>query len=135
MRPHAGGVEALLASIDRQRAAGYRLAGSFETDQPDNRGSRDAAAVAGFRLGECLSWGKYLYVEDLVTRPEARGRGHAAALLSWLELQAREHGCEQLHLDSDVGPDRADAHRFYLKHRFRISSHHFARPVDIVLVD
>ena len=81
-------------------------------------------AVAGFRLIEMLAWGKGLYVDDLVTDSSQRSRGYGEALMRWLIDHARQHGCEELHLDSGV--QRFDAHRFYLAQRMKISSHHFA---------
>jgi GNAT superfamily N-acetyltransferase len=101
-----------------QRPEGYRLLGSFEDD------GDDAAGVAGFRTGHNLVWGYFIYVDDLVTRAAFRGRGHADALMSWLFKEAKELGCDQLHLDSAT--HRHDAHRFYLKHRLNISSFHFS---------
>jgi len=47
--------------------------------------------------------------------------------MAWLVEEARGQGCGQLHLDSGVGSERADAHRFYFRHRLRIRSYHFAR--------
>jgi GNAT superfamily N-acetyltransferase len=123
LRPHRAPAETLAALADRQRAAGYRLVGSFEP------GEDDAAAVAGFRLQENLAWGFHLYVDDLVTRADRRGRGHGGALMRWLAVEACRAGCEQLHLDSGVGADREDAHRLYFNAGLRISSYHFQRPV------
>ena len=121
LRPDIGTPWALAERVERQRAAGYRLVASFEP------GVDDAAAVAGFRLAEGLAWGRHVYVDDLVTRAALRGRGHADAVMAWVADEARRLGCEQLHLDSGVGPDRADAHRFYFRHGMRIVSYHFAR--------
>ena len=83
--------------------------------------------MAGFRIGESLAWGHHVYVDDLVTRAALRGRGHADAVMAWVAEEARARGCRQLHLDSGVGPERADAHRFYFRHGLVISSYHFAR--------
>jgi GNAT superfamily N-acetyltransferase len=69
-------------------------------------------------------------VDDLSTLPPARRRGHAQALLDWLAAEARRLGCDELHLDSGVGPDRAHAHRLYLNAGLRITSHHFARRLN-----
>jgi GNAT superfamily N-acetyltransferase len=80
-------------------------------------------AVAGYRVSECLAWGKFLYVDDLVTGPEFRSKGYGDALLTWLIEQAREQDCDQFHLDSGV--QRFGAHRFYLRNRMEITSHHF----------
>jgi len=106
-----------------QRPEGYRLAAAFD------EGEERAAAVAGFRLGHNIAWGHFLYVDDLSTRPEARRRGHGRALLDWLLEEAARQGCDQLHLDSGVGLERADAHRLYLNAGMVISAHHFARLV------
>lgn len=103
-----------------QRAEGYRLVGVFE------EGESEAAAMAGFRIGHSIAWGHYLYVDDLSTLPDARRRGHGRALLDWLLEEAARLGCDQLHLDSGVGLDRADAHRLYLNAGMVIASHHFA---------
>jgi GNAT superfamily N-acetyltransferase len=107
-----------------QRPEGYRLAGAFEDGKEE-----EAVAAAGFRVGHSLAWGTYLYVDDLSTLPSARRRGHGRALLDWLLEEAGRLGCDQLHLDSGVGLDRADAHRLYMNAGLVISAHHFARLV------
>ncbi len=109
---------------DVQRAEGYRLVGAFEEGEPQ------AVAIAGFRTGHNLAWGHYLYVDDLSTLPEARRRGHGKALLSWLLGESKRLSCDQLHLDSGVGLDRADAHRLYLNAGLVIACHHFARSIE-----
>ena len=98
-----------------QQQEGYRLALLSE----DSR----VRAVAGYRLGENLAWGRFLYVDDLVTDDSQRSSGHGAGLLAWLRETASEAGCDELHLDSGV--QRFDAHRFYLRHGMKIASHHF----------
>lgn len=104
-----------------QRPEGYRLVGAFE------EGEASACAVAGFRTCHSLAWGHYLYVDDLSTLPDSRRRGHARELLDWLLAEAGRLGCDQIHLDSGVGVDRADAHRLYMSAGLVISAHHFAR--------
>lgn len=84
----------------------------------------EVQSVAGFRMGECLAWGRFMYVDDLVSRENARSTGCGGKLLHWLIAHAREHGCAQFHLDSGV--QRFAAHRFYLTHRMEITGHHFA---------
>jgi GNAT superfamily N-acetyltransferase len=103
-----------------QRGEGHRLVASFR------EGSEPAAAVAGFRVGNSLSWGFYLCVDDLSTSPGHRGRGHARGLLEWLLAEARRLGCDQFHLDSGCGADRFDAHRLYYNNTLAITAHHFA---------
>jgi GNAT superfamily N-acetyltransferase len=121
LRPRYETPEAIAARIDEQRPTGYRVAASFEP------GDAEAATVAGFRIGTNLAWGRHVYVDDLVTRATHRGRGHADAVMAWVEEEARRNGCGQLHLDSGLGPDRADAHRLYFRHGLTIVSHHFAK--------
>ncbi len=105
----------LVARVLRQQAGGYRLAMLVDAGR--------VAAVAGYRLGENLAWGRHLYVDDLVTDAALRSRGHGGRLLDWLVRAAEEAGCAELHLDSGV--QRFAAHRFYLAGRMEITSHHF----------
>jgi GNAT superfamily N-acetyltransferase len=121
LRPYAGSVSDFVERVNRrQRPEGYRLSAAFE------QGEDQAVAIAGFRTGHFLAWGFTLYVDDLSTRAAFRGRGHGGALMDWLEHEARRLGCDQLHLDSGVGPERQTAHRLYLNKRMRTSSYHFA---------
>lgn len=114
LRPHLVRAS-FVAQVRRQQEAGYELAYLLERDR--------VVAVAGYRLGESIAWGRFLYVDDLVTDAAVRSAGHGQALFDWLEQRARAAGCAQLHLDSGV--QRHDAHRFYLRNRMAISSHHF----------
>ena len=121
LRPHLGDAEAVARRAEEQRAEGYRLAAVIPG------GAVEAPAVAGFRIARNLAWGRHLYVDDLSTLPEARGRGYGAALMEWLFERARAEDCAELHLDSGVGPDRESAHRLYFGSRLRIASYHFVR--------
>lgn len=123
LRPHLPeDDEAVVARIDRlQRGQGYRLLAVLP------EGGGPALAVAGIRQLSNLAWGDVLYVDDLVTREAARGRGLAAALLIAIDDEAHRLRLRAVHLDSGHGVDRADAHRTYLRHGYRISSHHFSR--------
>jgi GNAT superfamily N-acetyltransferase len=123
LRTHYADRAAFVARVDEvQRPEGYRLAGAFE------EGAAAAVAVAGFRVTHNLAWGeRFLYVDDLSTLARARGRGHGRALLHWLVDEAVRCGCDQLHLDSGVGPEREDAHRLYFNAGLRITAYHFAK--------
>jgi GNAT superfamily N-acetyltransferase len=114
LRPHVA-EDAFVERVRSQERQGYRLAYLNDAAHP--------AAVAGFRILENLAWGRFLYVDDLVTRSDARSCGHGARLLRWLHRLARSEGCRELHLDSGV--QRADAHRFYVREGMRLSSYHF----------
>jgi GNAT superfamily N-acetyltransferase len=122
LRTHVPDEAEFVRLVDEvQRPQGYRLVGAFDAEEPS------AAAVAGFRTGDNLAWSHFLYVDDLATRPEFRRRGLGTALLVWLAREAARLGCEELHLDSGVQLERADAHRLYLNSGLVISAHHFAR--------
>jgi len=111
--------EQFLSRVRSQEGAGYRLAYIHETT--------GVVAVAGFRIGENLAWGRFLYVDDLVTLPGRRSRGHGAKLLSWLKELAEKEGCEQLHLDSGI--QRKEAHRFYEREGMTMASFHFVEKI------
>lgn len=106
----------LIARMREQMQQGYRVAW-VEADG-------EVLCVAGFVVGLKLAWGRHVYVDDLVTAARRRSAGAGAAMIAWLKTYARELGCRELHLDSGV--QRFAAHRFYLRERFNIESHHFS---------
>ena len=115
LRTHVHNAERFVERVQRQQKGGYLLA--FLESEGEVR------AVAGYRYLESLFSGKFLYVDDLVTRAADRSLGFGGQLFDWLIEQAREQGCENLELDSGV--QRFDAHRFYLVKGMQISAHHF----------
>ncbi len=107
--------DTLIAQIKEQQKDGYRIAYA--------ESGGEVLCVAGFVFGTKLSWGKSIYIDDLVTAEQHRSTGAGAALIEWIKTYARESGCQQLHLDSGV--HRFGAHKFYLRHGFNIEAHHF----------
>src|SRR5689334_859706 len=93
LRPHLTSEDVFVAAVRTQREEGYRLVASLDA-------SGQVAAVAGFRHLTNLYAGSHLYIDDLSTLPSARRRGHAGALLSWVDDEARRLGCTGVHLDS-----------------------------------
>ncbi len=121
LRSHLADEGEFVRRVDeRQRPQGYRLVAVVEDDGA-------VSAVAGFRVLEMLAYGRILYIDDLSTLPSARRRGHGRALLEWCAGEAAREDCVALQLDSNVGPERQDAHRLYFNSGMRISSYHFAR--------
>ncbi|MDX6380599.1 MAG: hypothetical protein QOI57_1623 [Rubrobacteraceae bacterium] len=106
-----------LETIRRMRRSGYRLAAAAAEDGK-------VRCVAGYRIVEFLAYGKFLYVDDLVSVEDTRSEGHGKRMLDWLADVAREEGCESLQLDSGV--QRHRAHRFYFREGMKISSYHFS---------
>lgn len=115
LRTHIAKEQRFVERVLRQQKEGYQLA-FLESEG-------EVCVVAGYRFLESLFSGKFLYVDDLVTRQSDRARGFGGELLDWLINQARKRGCENLELDSGV--QRFDAHRFYFLKRMSISSYHF----------
>lgn len=87
--------------------------------------NNEAAAISVFETGYNLFRGKYIYIDDLSTLPEYRGKGYAGQLLDWIFDYAKQHQIDEVHLDSGVSEARTDAHRLYLNKRFQIASLHF----------
>lgn len=119
LRPHLKEEEAFVQQVQRQMREGYHLVYLQEDGT--------VKAVAGYRSLEFLAWGKVLYIDDLITDVEARKSGFGGILLKWLTEEAKKLNCNQIHLDS--GYQRHEAHRLYLKHGFKIYTHHFAKDV------
>ncbi|HXT09289.1 MAG TPA: hypothetical protein VN715_20420 [Roseiarcus sp.] len=66
LRPHLASEDEFVTRWRRQTATSYRLLVLSEDGRP--------AALAGFRVQENLVHGRFLYVDDLVTRADRRGR-------------------------------------------------------------
>ncbi|HSS20032.1 MAG TPA: GNAT family N-acetyltransferase [Pyrinomonadaceae bacterium] len=116
LRPHVSR-EDFLTRVKRQAdIADYELAFLAADDG-------EVKAVAGIRITESLAWGKYLCVDDLISKSEERSKGYGGALFDWLVEYAKHNGCDQFHLDSNV--QRFAAHRFYLGKQMSIEAHHF----------
>jgi len=94
----------IIDRVQQQMTDGYRLAYIEAADI--------VASVAGYRILRNLTYGKFIYVDDLVTRADHKRAGYAGQLLEWLCEHARDQGCSFFILDSGV--QRFEAHRFYL---------------------
>jgi GNAT superfamily N-acetyltransferase len=116
LRPHLKSADELVRRIDLQQEAGYQVAGIAEGEV--------YVSVVGFRPMDTLAWGRIIYIDDLSTVAEARGKGYAGRLLDYVRALAIEQNCDAVHLDS--GYTRLDAHRLYLNKGYVLSAHHFA---------
>jgi len=105
-----------LPTIRDMQGEGYVLAYLTKDDV--------VVAVAGYYICNKLSVnGKSLYVYDLSTDERFRSMGFGKRLINDLKDLARSRDCETIELDSGV--HRFEAHKFYLREEFHISSHHF----------
>ena len=116
LRPHLTSDEFTLGAKRQSQQEGYQLA--YLED------ANEIKAVAGFRVSEMLSRGRFLYVDDLVTDHDSRSKGYGDFLFDWLVEYAKSQNC--CHLELDSGVQRVDAHRFYFRKRMQISGYHFS---------
>ena len=116
LRPHHD-KESFLSQVKEQMQDGYTMVYLLAEGE--------CACLAGYRVSRNLAWGKHLYIDDLVSLQNKRSRGYGKKVLSYLVDIARTEGCKQIHLDSGV--QRFEAHKFYLREGFKISSHHFSK--------
>ncbi|AOZ72163.1 hypothetical protein BK816_01665 [Boudabousia tangfeifanii] len=107
--------EALAEVIAEGAPQGLRFTALFYRDK--------CVAVAGWRIIANTNLRRVLYVDDLCVDETTRSHGYGQFLLNELTRRAKEAGARALDLDSGV--QRHAAHRFYLRNRFIISSHHF----------
>jgi GNAT superfamily N-acetyltransferase len=84
--------ETFLAEVRRQQVEGYRLFGAFDGDR--------LVGLAGVRRSHTVARGEHLFIDDLVTTGDARGRGVGTQLLAWLAARAREEGLDRIYLES-----------------------------------
>ena len=118
LRPHLlkeTFVETVLEMINE----GYHLAFIEEEGR--------AVAAVGFRYQQFLYNGKHLYIDDLSTLPQSRGRGLGGLLIDYVVSKATEMGLKTVTLDS--GYLRHDAHRLYLNKGFTLNCHHFSKTI------
>jgi ribosomal protein S18 acetylase RimI-like enzyme len=115
LRPHLD-QERYLVLILHMIDEGYKLVYIEENGK--------GVSFCGYRLTTMLHRGRSIYIDDLCTLTEARGKGHGKALLDYVLEEAKKQELQSIHLDS--GHQRHDAHRLYLNFGFNITSHHFA---------
>jgi GNAT superfamily N-acetyltransferase len=105
-----------VTSLKTQQREGFKIVMLAAKDK--------VKAVGGFRILNNLGRGKFLYVDDLVTKPEDRSKGYGSILFDWLKKYANDNNCKQVVLDSGV--QRFGAHKFYLEKGMKIVGHHFS---------
>ncbi len=113
LRPHLK-KENFVSQARRMMDEGYLMAYVMENGK--------AASFAGFREMEMFYSGKIIYIDDLSTLPEYRGKGYGGILLDYIHRLARDKGKEEVHLDS--GYQRNTAHRLYLNKGYVLAAHH-----------
>lgn len=119
LRPHLVTSEEFLERVRRQAGQGYRLLAAWRGDE--------VLALAGYRRMEMLIHGEFIYVDDLVTREDARRNRLGEQLLGWLYGMAWEQGCSRVTLDTGIA--NALAQRFYFRMGMLPTGLHFGYQV------
>lgn len=114
LRPHIH-ENNLLAYVHKMQKQDYHMIYTEEDGK--------AVAFSGFRYITHFFSGDIIYIDDLGTLPECRGKGYGSLLLDHIFNLAKEKKLDGVQLDS--GHHRYDAHRLYLNKGFKIVSHHF----------
>lgn len=106
--------------LSRMVEEGYRLFAM--------RDSGVIVSLAGVAVLTNFSYGRHLWVYDLVTASNTRSKGYGRRLLEFIEEFAHRENCKVVALSSGLG--RTDAHRFYQKHmNYEKPSYVFKKPL------
>jgi ribosomal protein S18 acetylase RimI-like enzyme len=105
--------------IKEMRSTGYSLAFIEEDGK--------AVSVIGFRHLQFLFNGRHIYIDDLSTLTNARGKGYAGKLIDYVCNLAKEQGYQHVTLDS--GCSRYTAHKLYMNKGFTIGAYHFSKVI------
>ncbi|MES2181526.1 MAG: GNAT family N-acetyltransferase [Pseudomonadota bacterium] len=116
LRTHIDTHEEIVKRMHTQMSTGYCLLGYWENDLP--------AAVAGYRVQESLTHGKYMCVDDFVVSSVVRNKGIGSKLLDYLLHLASHENCNKLVLDSAMSNHLAQ--RFYYGKNMKATALHFS---------
>lgn len=119
LRPHLTDVAMFKAQIQRQQTQGYSLLAAWRGEV--------LAGLAGYRLQENLLYGKFLYLDDLVTTSDSRRDGIGAKLIEACREEAKKQGCANFVLDTALA--NALGQRFYFRQGLLAVGMHFRQPL------
>jgi len=119
LRPHLTDAAVFAAQVRRQAAQGYSLLAGWQEEQ--------VKGLAGYRIQENLLYGRFLYVDDLITTSDARCHGIGGKLIDALREEARQQNCAHFVLDTALG--NALGQRFYFRQGLLAKGIHFSQPL------
>ena len=120
LRPHLDDPQAFVRQMLRQADQGYRLLAAWRGDE--------VLALAGYRVQENTLYGRFVYIDDLVTAAGERSSGLGRQLIEAVRADAHRLGCARLVLDT--GLDNALAQRFYYRQGLLARGMHFVQQVQ-----
>jgi len=123
LRPHLVEVEAYVVQIIRQIQSGYILLAAYQKERP--------VGLAGYRFSESTLRGHFVYVDDLVVAPEARGMKIGETLLKNVSTAGANNDCSYLVLDTSH--DNKLGQKFYAKIGMETVGLHYAQPIHKAL--
>ncbi len=103
--------------LDQMLPHNYGQVGVFENDV--------CLGISGFWIGTKLWCGKYLELDNIVVRTEARSKGVGQLLFDYLSNKAIEENCHMMSLDSYT--TNYKAHKFFYNHDFAPKGFHFIK--------
>lgn len=121
LRPHVPSAQAFVEQVRRQARQGYRLLAAWQDGQ--------IMALAGYRMQESLLYGRFLYVDDLVTTASARSHGLGGKLIEALREEAKLGGCAHLVLDTALANSLGQ--RFYFRQGLLSRGLHFSQALQL----
>lgn len=96
--------------VPKMLEEGWKMVGIMNGEQCD--------AVIFYNIGIRLFCGKYMELDSLFIRPEARRQGYSAALFEWLEEKARAQNIDRMLLESLV--ESFNAHKFFFRQGYHM---------------
>lgn len=119
LRPHLADADAFTAQARRQAGQGYRLLAAWQ--------GNEVKGLAGYRIQENLLYGRFLYVDDLVSALDARSHGLGGQLIDAVREEAQRQGCAHFVLDTALGNSLGQ--RFYFRQGLLARGMHFCQPL------
>lgn len=119
LRTHLKDAATFTAQAHSQAEQGYHLLAAWQ----DGR----VIGLAGYRVSENFLYGRFLYVDDLVTACDVRRHGLGRKLIAELRREARQQGCAHFVLDTALG--NALGQRFYFRQGLLARGIHFCQPL------
>lgn len=81
--------------------------------------------ISGYWVGTKLWCGKYLELDNIVVRKEARSKGVGQVIFDYLKNKAMQENCHMMSLDSYTSNYKA--HKFFYNNDFAPKGFHFIR--------
>lgn len=121
LRPKLESPSDFVEQILRQQQAKYRILAIEEQG--------NIVALAGYRETENTIYGKFIYIDDLVTDPDFRSQNMGQTLLKHISDIAQEKRMKNVVLDTGIANSLAQ--KFYSREGFLAQGMHFVKSLKI----